>query len=231
VQSTLPFGDTGLGSLGVAVFMPLGQRLMLGMLCPSIRLTLNKRPPERLDLPSDAIARLIALRNGLATGKAVRLDETEFERHNQMQIANCVRFVYGPTNSFEDARAFIEARPHTRTVSSSISMGEMGQGPGPAPDMPTGSWLALFGSTEAHMLEVSDVRHGYPFEATVRNPAVLANALQNGPFSEMRYYVDKRQEAGMRDVQLVLVEAENRLKVQVRHNDPSLDGLISKISG
>jgi hypothetical protein len=229
IQSTLPFGDTGLGSPGVAIFMPLGQHLMLGMLCPSIRLKLNKLRLERLGLSDDAIARLVALRDGLSSGLVVRLDETEFERHNRMQIANYTRFVYGPSDNFEDVRALVAARPDTRTVLSSISMGEMGNGPGPAPSMPLGSWLVLFGSTEAHMLEVSDVKSGYPFEATVRSPAALANALQDRHFSEMRYYVDKHERAGMRDVQLVLLGAEKGLRVQVRHFNASLDSFMSNI--
>lgn len=231
VQSTLPFGDKGLGSLGIAIFMPLGQRLMLGMLCPSIRLKLNKLPLERLGLGAEVVARLVGLKDGLAAGAAVRLDEAEFERHNQAQIGNCMRFVYGPTDRFDDAQALITAHPDVRAVHSAISVGEMGRGPGPAPAMPLGSWLVLFGATEAHMLEVRDVQNGYPFEATVHNDAALVGALQHGPFSEMRYYVDKNESAGMRDVHVVLLEAEKGLRVQVRHSSASLDRLMSNIGG
>ena len=230
LQSTLPFGDTGLTSHGVAVFMPLGQRLMLGLLCPSIGRKLNKFSLEKLGLPDeDARARLIALRDGLATGTAVDLDEEMVKRHNDQQIAGSTRFVYGPTNNFEDAQTLVSAHPEVREVRSSINLGELGNGPGPSPNMPPGSWLVLFGRSEAHMLQVRDVSDTEPLEVTVQSMAAFAAVLKDGPFSEMRYYVDKSCRRSMRDVRLVQLRAAGGRRVQVRHANPGLDTLMKSI--
>lgn len=229
LQSSLPFGDTGLASFGVAVFMPLGNRLMLGMLCPSIGRKLNKVAFDKLELPEDASERLIALRYGLATGSVVRLDQTMVKRHNDQQIAGSVRFVYGPTKNFEDARALVAAHPETQDVRSSVNIGKMGQGPGPRSYMPPGSWLVLLGRSDSHMLKVQDVSDAEPLEMTVQNKGALTEAMRDGPFSEMQYYVDKLCRRGMRDVHLVQLGDTVMPRVQVRHTDPSLDALMKTI--
>lgn len=229
LHSSLPFGDAGLASHGVAVFMPLGQRLMLGFCCPSIRRKLNKAPIEKLGIPDEARSRLVALREGLATGSVVQLNETMVKRHNDQQIAGCMRFVYGPTEHFKDVQAFLSAHPEARNIQSSIKLGKIGHGPGPKPQMPLGSWLVLFGRTESHMLEVQDASEDEPFEVTVRSEAALEAILRDGPFSEMRYYVEKFERRGMRDVCLVRIEGKEGRRVQVRHLNPALDALMGAV--
>lgn len=229
LDSSLPFGDTGLASFGVAVFMPLGQRLMLGMLCPSIGRKLDKVSFDKLELPKDASERLIALRDGLATGSVVQLDQVMVKRHNDQQIAGSSQFLYGPTENFEDARALVAAHPETRKVRSSIDIGRMGQGPGPKSHMPLGSWLVLIGRSDSHMLEVQDVSDAEPLEMTVRNAGALNEAMRDGPFSEMQYFVDRRCRGGMRNVHLVQLENAGVRRVQVRHVTPFLDALMKSI--
>lgn len=229
LHSSLPFGDAGLASHGVAVYMPVGQTLMLGMLCPSIQRKLNKVPIETLDIPAESRARLVALRQGLATGSIVQLNGTTVKRHNEQQIAGCVRFVYGPTEHFEDVQVLLSAHPEARDVRSSIRLGKMGHGPGPRTQMPKGSWLVLFGRRESHMLEVLDTLDDEPLEVTMQSDAALEAALQDGPFSEMRYYVDQIERRGMRDVHLIRPVGKGARRVQVRHVSPGLDALMSAI--
>lgn len=229
LDTSLPFDDTGLASLGVAVFMPLGKNLMLGLFCPSIGRKLNKVSFDKLELPKDSRARLEALKHGLATGSIVRLDQTTVKRHNAQQISSCTRFVYGPTKDFGDALAIVAANPHTRVVRSSMNVGKMGQGPGPRRHMPMGSWLVLVGRNDAYMLEVTNVSDAEPLEVTVQNKFTLAEAMKDGPFSEMQYYVDKLCRCGMREVHLVPTGEVDACRFQVRHVAPALDGLMSAI--
>lgn len=229
VESSLPFGDAGLTSLGVAIFMPLGQRRMLGLLCPSIGRKLDNVPIETLDIADEARVRLIALRNGLSTGALVQLDHAMVRRHNDMQVAGCMRFVYGPTSDFEDVQTFLSSHPEAQRVQSSMKVGRMGGGPEPMPHMPMGSWLVLFGRNEAHMLETQDASDGEPLEVTVRNEAALEAALNDEPFSEMRYYVDRHERRGMRDVRLIVTDEDGKRRVQVRHSNPGLDALMTTI--
>lgn len=226
LESSLPYGDSGLASHGVTVFMPLGKELLLGLLCPSIGRKLNKVPIEGLGLSDEICARYVALRDGLATGSVVQLNETMVKRHNERQIAGCQRFVYGPTDRFEDVRELLSAHPEAREVNSSLVLGKIGHGPEPRPHMPMGSWLVLFGRSESHMLEVLDASDDEPLEVTLLSSGALAEALKDGPFTEMQYYVDRHCHRGMRDVRLVRVEDEGGCRVQVRHANPGLDALM-----
>lgn len=229
IQSSLPFGDGGLSSVGVAIHMPLGQRLMLGMYCPSIRYKLNTLPLDKLELPDEVAARLTALRQGLNTGALINVDSTIVEKHNQQQTIACMRFVYGPNNNFASARALVAAHPEIREVLSSIRMGEFGYGAGPRAQMPLGTWLTLVGRAGAHMLEVHNVICEAPFEVTVVSEAALAQAMRDAPFSEMKFYVDKYERSGMRNVKLIVIKRESGMSVQIRHSDAFLDGLMSRI--
>lgn len=229
LESSLPFGDIGLASPGVAIFLPIGQRLMLGLLCPSIGRRLNKQPIEELDMHGDGRERLIALREGLTTGALVRLEEVMVRRHNVQQIANCKRFVYGPSDSFDDVREVIAANPETREVKSTIRLGRMGQGPAANPQMPMGAWLVLYGQSEQHMLEVFGGGAEEAFEVTVKETCALSAALGDGPFSEMQFFVDRHQIRGMRDVSVECRFNIAGCSLQVRHSDPSLDALMTMI--
>jgi hypothetical protein len=229
LHTSLPFGDTGLSSLGVAVFMPLGRNLMLGLYCPSILKTLKKTSLSRSALSADARGRLEALKEGLQKSATVRLDQSTVAAHNAEQISQCARFVYGPTDAFDDARILVDRNPKIRSVKSSFTIGRMGEGPGPRRDMPLGEWLVLIGPHEAIMLEVADVSAGYPFEATVQDGAALMNALRAKRFNESQYFSDRRQQNSMRDVQLIDVQNGVAGRVHVRHTEPSLDGLMASL--
>lgn len=227
--SSLPFGDVGVSSHGVAIFFPLGQRLMLGMLCPSIGRKLNKAPLELPGVPELTRRRLAALQAGIAAGEVVELDAQEVQRHNHQQMAGSSRFVYGPTEDFRDLEALLLAHPQYRDVRTTIGLGKIGEGPAPRRDMPMGSWIVLFGQTTTHMLSVSDINNDKQFEATAEDHCHLRQAIADGPFIEMRYFVDQRERRGMRDVTLVLVRDEKPGRLQVRHSDPALDALIQSL--
>lgn len=229
LSNSNPYGDTGLASQGVTVFMPLGQCLMLGILCPSLRHRLAKRPIEALVLPENGAARLASLRDALLTGSVAAIDAEEVGRMNAHQVTHASRFIYGPTDEFADVAALLTSTPTAREVRSSIHVGEIGRGPGPRRTMPLGSWLVLFGQADSYMLEVVSANEGEPLEVSVANVAALEAALSDGPFSEMQFFVDQTQHRSMRDVKLV-ASGDDPRKVQVRHANPALDELMGRIA-
>lgn len=224
LDSALPYGDIGLASLGVMVFMPLGIGLVLGLLCPSIARKLSRVPLDKLGLPDDVYARWNALNEGLVTGGAVNLDLNTVIGLNRRQIAGCQQFVYGPANDFEDVKQLLVNHPQARVVNSTVVLGNT-----PKPRMPLGSWLVLFGRSDSHMLEVRDVSNNNQLEVTFVDERLLAAALADGPFVSMEYYEDRHCLCGMRDVKLVFPPHTPQLRAQVRHADAGLDGLMSKI--
>jgi hypothetical protein len=208
--------------------MPLGPRLLLGLLCPSVRYRLNKHSLDALDLEPEVAAGLIALKEALSSGTSLRWNDVEVQRHNSLQVTHASRFVYGPSSDFDDVLAIMDANPEVGEVRSSIHVGKMGHAPGPRTAMPMGKWLILFGQHDSYMLEVTDVDRGQSLEVTVLHTAALAGALADGPFSEMQYFEDQQQRQGMRDVQLEK-SSENPQRVRVLHSDPALNALMETI--
>jgi len=230
MQSALPYGDTGLNSPGVTVFMPLGQDLLLGLLCPSIRVRLNKYRIEDLDLPAEKAKPLLALKNGLNTGELVGWEDTAVASWNVSQIAACSRFVYGPSNSFSDVEDVLQRYPEARSTTSAISVGEMGKGPGRSPYMPMGNWLVLFGRTSQHMLEIYEAHQARGgLEAHVVSPALLQEALADRPFSEMRLFRDQYEREVMRDVRVDLIEGVPSHRIRVAHSNEALASLFATL--
>lgn len=228
ISNPNPYGDVGLASPGVTVFMPLGPQLLLGLLCPSVRHRLNKRRLDALDLEPDIAEGLLALRQALSNGTSLRWSDVEVQRHNALQVARASRFVYGPSDDFEDVLGLMDANPEIRELHSSIHVGRMGHAPAPRRAMPAGKWLVLFGQRDSYMLEVTDVARGQPLEVSVLNAPALAEAMADGPFSEMQYFEDQQQRQGMRDVQLER-SSVNPQRVRVLHSDPSLSALMEAI--
>jgi hypothetical protein len=85
-QSTVPYGDSGLSSPGVGIYLPLGSNLVLAMFCKSVRANLNARSIEALEMPQELAQRCTALREGLRTGKPVLQSDSFVTSFNALQI-------------------------------------------------------------------------------------------------------------------------------------------------
>jgi hypothetical protein len=218
-----PYGDLGLASPSVTIFMPLGPQLLLALLSPNLRYRLNRRPIEKLDLPADTASNLIALRTALSTGNSLPWDDVDVRRHNALQISHSSRFIYGPTDDFSDVLAIMDANAGVGEVQSFMRVGA-----GPPSTMPSGHWLVLFGRRDSYMLPVVDAVNGWPFEATVSDEASLALALDDGPFSEMRYIVDGHVLCSLREVAAERSSAQAE-RLTFRHTNDSLNALMDAI--
>jgi hypothetical protein len=225
VSNPHPAGDKGLSSPGANVFMPLGPRLVLGLLCPGVRRLLEERPPETQDIPTDVQGRLVALRDALINAVPVACSDEEVRRHNVVQIVESSRFIYGPTGEFDDVMQIIQENPQVGEVRSSIQSSGFGQGPGPNPRMQMGSWLVLTRETEIFTLEVTDVDLDETMRFTPVDPPNLARALAGGPLQEAKFYRDQQQLRMMRDVELRLLPG-TPAQFEVIHSDPALRALM-----
>lgn len=223
VSNPDPYGDSGLASPSVTIFMPIGPQLLLALLSPNLRYRLNRRPIEKLALPADTVSNLIAVRSALSTGTSLTWCDVEVRRHNALQVSCSSRFIYGPTDDFSDVLAILDANAGVGEVQSLMQIGV-----GPRSRMPSGPWLVLFGKRDSYMLPVTDVMDTWPFEATVTAEVNLAMALDDGPFSEVRYFVDGQERRGMREVTVERSSADSR-RLTFRHTDAGLNALLVAI--
>ncbi len=229
-ESSVPYGETGLNSPGVTVYLPLGPDLVLGLLCKSIQFQLNSRPIERLSLPSEVEQWLVALREGLRTGHPIGCGDEFIAKFNRLQVVGSSRFLYGPEDTFGEARQTLERRPEVRDVKSLIKVGRIGRGPGPSARMPDGKWLLLFGQRSHYTIEIAEWSEDQEaFEAHIRDDAALRDALGDAPFTEMQLYVDKQQREMKRQVRVDVLDPGPPMRIQVRHSDPALDALDAAI--
>lgn len=203
-QSTAPYGDTGLASPGVGIYLPLGPNLVLVMLCKSVRASLR-------------------------TGRPVRQSDSFVASFNTLQIAGSSRFLFGPENEFDAVRKTLEAHPELRHVKSHVKVGRMGYGLPSSNRMPEGQWLVLFGQSNHYMLPIlnwSDEQG----EAETLDIETLTRALADAPFNEMRRYVDKRQFQMKRNVRIEILTNSAPIRFQICNADPAMDALDAAIS-
>ena len=226
-QSTVPYGDSGLSSPGVGVYLPLGPDLMLAMLCKSVRASLNARPIEALEMPQELSQRYIALREGLRTGHPVRQSDSFVASFNALQIAGSSRFLYGPQNAFDAVRATLEARPELRHVKSRV--GRMAYGPPPSDRMLEGQWLVFFGQSNHYMLPIQNWCEEQ-CEAETQDLETLSRALADAPFNEMRHYADKQQYQMKRNVRVEILTNSAPVRFRIRNADPAMDALDAAIN-
>lgn len=228
-QSTVPYGDSALSSLGVGIYLPLGPDLVLAMLCKSVRASLNARPLEALEMPQELSQRNIALREGLRTEHPVRQSDSFVASFNALQIAGSSRFLYGPQNAFDAVRATLEAHPELRHVKSYVQVGRMGDGPPSSNRMPEGQWLVLFGQTNHYMLPIQNWREDQ-CEGETHDLETLNRALADAPFKEMQHYADKQQCQMKRNVRVEILTHSAPVRFRIRNADPAMDALDAAIN-
>ncbi|MER0202835.1 MAG: DUF4238 domain-containing protein [Nitrosomonas sp.] len=221
--STVPYGNSGLDSPGVGIYLPLGTNLVLAMLCKSVRASINTQPIEAFKMPKE----IIALREGLRTGEPIRQPDSFVSNFNAHQIAGSSRFLYSPCDTFDTVRSVLEAHPKLQYVKSYIKIGQMGQVP-PSPRMPEGQWLVLFGQTSHYMLPIQnwqqEICEGETFEIDTLN-----RALADAPFKEMGYYENKQQCMMMREICIEILTNLAPIRFKIRHTDPALESLDAAI--
>lgn len=220
--STVPYGDSGLSSPGVGVYLPLGPDLVLAMLCKSVRENLNAPPIEALKIHH------VALREGLRTGKPVRQSDSFVANFNALQVAGSSRFLYGPQNAFDAVRATLEAKPELRHVKSNVKIGRMGYGPPSSNRMPEGQWLVLFGQSNHYMLPIQHWREEQ-CEAETHDLETLNRALADAPFNEMQHYADKQQLQMKRNVRIEILTSSAPFRFRIRSTDPFMEALDATI--
>jgi hypothetical protein len=215
LQSMVPYGDVGLRSPGIAVYLPLAPDLVLGMVCKSAALSTNAN---------------IDLREGLRTGNPVRRPDEVVNSFNSLLVAYA-RFLYSSEDSFNPARALLRKYPELAEDNTIMRVGRLGEGLPVAHEMPDGQWLVLFGQSNHYMLQIGDLHEeSDSFEIVTRDIVTLERALIDAPFSEMRLYQDRQQRQMMRNIRIEVLSEVPPVRIRVRSADPAMDALDAVIA-
>jgi len=229
-QTLVPYGNSGLRSPGVAVYLPLGPDLLLGMMCKSVGVSLNTRQIERLDIGPASAQEIASLGEALRTGNPIRCSNAFVDYMNQSQVANCARFVYSHKNDFRFVQEFLKKHPEFKKVKTQIRVGRIGEGLPEAPRMPEGQWLVLFGARNHYMIKIFGwSAESDPILVSTEQVEELERALFDSPFSEMQIYEDRQAKCMMRDVCVDILSKDTSVQLRIRYTDPSMDALNEMI--
>jgi len=228
-QSTVAYGDLGLSSPSVGIYLPVGPNLVLAMLCKSVGEKLNVRPIETLNMPKELAQKYIALREGLRTGCPVRWSDSFVTSFNVAQIAGSSRFIYSQQSTFDVVRETLGAHPEWRLIKSNVKVGRMGSGPPPSKRMPEGQWLVLFGQKSDFMFPIQNWSDEQ-CEGETQDIETLTQALADAPFKEMRHYVDKQQCQMKRNIRVEILTNSTPVRFRIRNLDLAMDVLDAAIN-
>lgn len=231
-QSISLYGDSGLNSLGVGVYLPLGSDIVLAMLCKSIRINLNAYPIEVLNMPQESAQMCIALREGLRTGRPVRWTDSFTAKLNAFQIARSSRFLYGSQeNAFDAVQIMLKTHPELRQVKSHVQVGQIGSFSSPLSNQMTeGQWLVLFGLNNHCLLSIQNWCEEQ-CEGETDDLETLNRALADAPINRMEYYdADKQQGLMKRNVRIEILTNLAPVRFRIRNIDPAMDALDAAIA-
>jgi hypothetical protein len=229
VQNSFPYGELGLKSLGIEVYLPLSPSRVLAFLCPSI----EKKTLQLLTghATEEVKAGYAHLYKAIQTGTTQCVPFITAGFLNTLQVQSSQRFLYSPTKTFDLALSLLHRRTDLRDVQSRLTVGEMGSAPPPCPFMPIGLWLVLEGNRDHCMIPIARLHDGtYPLVLTSGHPSAQHDVLACGDLSVVRLYESGAERLGMRDVAISLSPAPDGLILTVTHRDPGLHNVMTTVA-
>jgi hypothetical protein len=156
VRNAFPYGNQGLESHGIMVFLPIAANLGLALLCPTI--LSRYEAVEQTEMEPEMRARMLRYRDGFRAGAPVTIEPAELEGWNQCQVSGSARQLYAAADAdFDAAWTLLAEKPELRKVDTRMTMGRMGQGPPPKPGLPPSLQLIIQGKFDHAILPIVEI--------------------------------------------------------------------------
>ncbi len=156
IQNAFPYGDNGLASHGIIVFLPIAPDLGLALLCPTI--VSRYQVIDQAAMNEGMRDRMLRYRDGFCAGTPVIIEPAELDGWNKRQVSGSARQLYASANAdFDVARALLADRTELRRVETRTTMGKIGQGPPSKPGLPPGLQLVIQGKFDHAMMPVAEI--------------------------------------------------------------------------
>ena len=231
IRNAFPYGDRGLESHGIMVFLPIAPDLGLALLCPTI--LSRYEAVEQAEMELEARERMLRYRAGFRAGTPVMIEPAELEGWNQCQVSNSASQLYAAAEAdFDIARALLAESPELRSVETRITMGKMGQGPPPKLGLPPGLQLVIQGRFDHAIMPIAEIDEAGE-GLTARTTRVDLLALLAADRHELRaeLYEDGRSRRGMGKATVERFGKPADGWFRVVHTDEGLRGLMRQIDG
>jgi len=229
IRNAFPYGDKGLESHGIMVFLPIARDLGLALLCPTILSRYDA--VYRAEMEDDMRARMLRYRDGFRAGTPVTIEPAELEGWNQCQVSGSASQLYaGADADFDVARALLAERPELRSVDTRITMGKMGQGPPPKPGLPPGLQLIIQGRFDHAIMPIAEIdQTGEGLTARTTRVDLLELIATDRHELRAELYEDGHSRRGMSRATIERFGDPADGWFRVVHMDEGLRGLMRKI--
>lgn len=228
LSNSFPYGNLGVDSPGVEVYLPLSPGLAIAMYCPTI---LRKIPAFLRSAAPDADKqKYYELAQALIEGHPTSLGSGMATYLNELQVVSSSRFLFSAKKEFELAVRILAVRPDLGRVESLMTMGKMGQAFPRKPRMPLGTWAVFEGSLNHEMIPIVEwVKGSEPLQMTTRMMNVRHALEACGELVQCQLFQDGNPGRGMRDVKVDFVPSATDVTLFVSHRDESLNELMKKL--
>jgi hypothetical protein len=150
---------------------------------------------------------------------------------NHQQIAHSARYLYAAADSFNLARDFLKRHPGLRSVTTHLTMGELGRTPPRRTRMPAGAHLVVHGPVDHGMLEIQEIDEaGEGITARTGQIALLVQMAADPGMLRVELYIDGQPRRTLGDA---MIEPFGSLAdgwFRVVHRDPSLRELGKRLN-
>ncbi|MCK1595039.1 DUF4238 domain-containing protein [Bradyrhizobium sp. 164] len=228
VTNAFPYGDVGLGSHGVLVYLPVSPKFMIALHCPTIVKRYELIGHARLEAGQKA--RMGRYRAGLRSGEPIEIDNDLVLHLNRLQIVHSARYVYANIDDFGTARALLKQYPDLRSVTTHATIGEMGRAHPSRAGMPNGTHLVVHGPHDHAMLEITEIdQTGEGISARTGQIALLSQIAADPGMLRAELYVDGHRRRMLGSAMIERVGNPDDGWFRVVHRDPDLRELGKRL--
>lgn len=221
LHNSLPFGDIGLKERGTDVYYPVSKDLMIAFMCPSYLVNLQQKYPAHLVM---AYVLKFFLHPMPMADENVRLS-------NLLQTSHSSRFLYAATNDFTLAADFLNENPDYKNQKATISVGEIGKGPGGYSKMPDGFYRVVYGKRDTHQVKIEVIEQDVTITFTSEDTQGMKRIENDAPYERVRVFNNgmlcKHLGAGS-----LRKKTDNGMIIyEFGYDDPSFEEIIKSIVG
>lgn len=219
--NAFPYGERGLSSHGILVFLPISPEIVITLHCPTI--VKRYELAEQADLEADRKERMFRYRDRLRSGNPIDINEDMVLFLNHQQTVHSTRYLYAASDTFDVAREALKQQPHLRSVTTHVTLGDMGRAPAQRMRMPTGTHLVVHGPADHGMLDIEEIDEvGEGITARTGQIALLAQMAADPGMLRVELYVDGHPRRMLNGAMIEPFGSSADGWFRAVHRDPSL---------
>lgn len=163
------------------------------------------------------------------SGNPIHIPESEVEQLNTLQLACASRFIYSVLDIAPWAADFLAKYPQYKVRETKVTMGEMGKGPPPKPNMPAGEQLVIYTAKQNFMLAITLYPDQFSITFKTEDYRQLRMIQQDVPIVKAEVYRDGHTIRIIPNGVLREVDYSGEKPNKIGYKDPSIEVLLSSI--